>query len=388
MKQERRFFIFTFGCRTNQAETRLLAETLQKAGWQPGEPDKAKLVLINSCAVTAKAEKEVRQTIRKIKRENPHCWLVLTGCWREQPQESHLNLKKFSEINLCLSRAAQKKLPEILKKKLKNFVPSPSQVKSWRRPVYYQDKYGASAKALVKIQDGCQQFCSYCLVPYLRRQQQSRSAKTIINEIKKLVKLGIKEVILTGINLASFEFRGAEVKTQVKNDLVKLLNLILTRTKIKKISFGSINLAVLDEDFLALYQNPSWRLRLSHHFHIPLQSGCDQTLKRMRRGYQTQEFYQQLVQLKKKIPGFSFSTDIIVGFPGETKEEFQTSLNFLLKIKQLLGKNFTKVHLFRYSPRPKTLAAKREGKPGWEKISEAEKRARAGVVKRQFRVYN
>jgi len=329
------FSIITFGCRTNQAESRLIGEELVNAsmkparGWsasgrQCNNETIADLVIINACAVTAKAEKEVRQYIRRVKRENPQCLLLITGCFTDKTK----------------------------------VIPKKDLINNQSHKAYYQDKYSLSGKAVVKIQDGCNHFCTYCIVPYLRGRSKSRPAEKIIREIKGLEIRKIKEVILTGIDIADYK------------NLPKLLKLILAQTNIKKISFGSINIEAFNQDFLKLFPNS----RLSSHFHIPLQSGCDETLKRMNRKYSISNFQLQLSNIQKEIPGFTLSTDIIVGFPGETDTEFDESLRSLKGLKGLI----TKIHVFRYSPRTGTLAAKMEKK--WGKIREQTKKERARKI--------
>jgi threonylcarbamoyladenosine tRNA methylthiotransferase MtaB len=376
------FSIFTFGCRTNQAESRMIGEQLCRLGWQNqlNREYQSDLMIINSCAVTSKAEKEVRQLIRKIKRENPNCFLVVTGCWAEiaqnaklKAQNQNLKLKTLKNINLLAGNKDKEKIGEMITKSKEN-----NGYKSYN---IYTDKYFQSRKVLVKIQDGCDNYCSYCLVPYLRGRSVSRPPHKIVDEIKQLTEKGINEVILTGIDLGSYKLKITERKAkQDNNNLVKLLLLILKETNIKKISFGSINLEVFTKDFIALYQG-RWGNRLSPHFHIPLQSGCNETLQRMKRKYKIFNFQFSIFNLLNKIPGFSFSTDIIVGFPGETEKEFNKTLKFLRFLKKKMGKKFTKIHIFRYSRRPGTLAFKMEGKKGWEKVPEVIKNQRAKRIK-------
>ncbi len=424
------FSIITFGCRTNQAESRLIGEQLTNLAMQPcSHLTMADIVILNSCAVTVKAEKEVRQAIRTIKRENPGCFLVVSGCWVSKTQSAklkaqnhNLNVKTFEKIDLvvenkdkmkigdyCSSVARCRLVPGVVGKFNRDSfsIPPESDSGVTRRINYFQDKYARSGKALVKIQDGCDNFCTYCIVPYLRGRSKSRPAEGIIKEINGLVKRGIKEVILTGVDIADYRFVGADPCVRpyvgatgrspvvIKNDLVRLLLLILAKTKVKKISFGSINPGVFDKNFLNFYVSsiqpaclsadrqdrqgrcPVSKRRLTTHFHIPLQSGCDATLRRMGRRYKIFNFQFSIFNLKRKIPGFSFSTDIIVGFPGETEEEFEESLRYLRSLKGLMGESFTKIHVFRYSPRPGTAAYKMLGKKGWKKVDEKIKKERA-----------
>lgn len=368
MKLKSSFKIITFGCRVNQAESRMMGEKLVKLGIsQTSNSGKARIIIINTCCVTSKAEREVRKEIRRIKRENPSCFLIVVGCWPEKIKNLKLKTPDL-KIDLLIGNKKKLKIAEVLKKYFKKIK------KRGLKQETYQDKYLQFAKALIKIQDGCNKFCSYCIVPYVRGRLASRRPEEIIREIKQKVKKGIKEVVLTGIDIADYK-----LTTKEANDLVKLIKLILTKTKIKKISFGSLGLGVFDKEFFDLYQS-SLSNRLTTHFHIPLQSGCNQTLKRMARKYRVEEFNSKIVELKKNLKHFTFSTDIIVGFPGETEKEFKQSLKTIKSIKKMLNKNFTHIHIFRFSPKKGTLASKMEGK--WGQIDEKIKKKRAAQIRK------
>jgi threonylcarbamoyladenosine tRNA methylthiotransferase MtaB len=240
---------------------------------------------------------------------------------------------------------------------------------------------------LVKTQEGCNNYCSYCIVPYVRGKSRSRKVDEIVAEINQLVKQGIKEVVLTGIDIASYD------------NLAQLIKSILRNTKIKKISFGSINIEAFDDDFIRLFRSGianrfrcRSECRLTKHFHIPLQSGSDTVLKRMNRKYTAKQFIKKVHQLKKEIKDFSFSTDIIVGFPGETEKEFQQTIAAIKKFKKILGKSFTHAHVFRFSPREGTAAAnmlgqkgppssKASARQGWEKVSSKSKKTRSKIIR-------
>jgi len=458
-KKFKTFKIITFGCRVNQAESRAMGAAIVSLFhcFIVDSCKDADLVVINTCCVTNKAEREVRKEIRRVKRENPECFLVVCGCWANKVKSEKLKVKSYSsKLKIDLLVENEDKLEWFKRfKKFKGLASTTSKT-------FYKDKYAKSKKAMVKIQEGCDNFCTYCIVPYVRGRSKSRSAKEIIKEINRLVKNGIEEIVLTGVDIASFNFQFSNPNFQsifksqfsnYKNDLVKLIRLILEETKIKKISFGSIGIEVFDDEFIVLYNKnklrstaskffssvalsnkvnsnhrvkgeplttkkknlePSSRLfskqsrigflkafsnetmkqcsnRVSSHFHIPLQSGCDETLKRMGRKYSVEEFIKTIKKIKKKISGFSFSTDIIVGFPGETKKEFNQTIRIIKTLKTILGKNFTKIHVFRYSPKEGTVAAKMEGKKGsvcakasarqsWERVDEKEKKRRAARI--------
>ena len=472
------FKITTFGCRVNQAESRALGEQIVKLlNCQiVNNYSEADLVIINTCCVTNKAEKEVRKEIRRVKKENPNCFLVVAGCWAEKTRLAQgRNLTRFSKsrsncfkpfhivkgetlfcentlkfvpfarkhnslfslIDLLVTNEEKNKIAEILKKEISINQPRPRvNYKKFR----FEDKYAKHKKTLIKIQEGCDKFCSYCIVPYVRGRSKSRSADEIVKEINKKVKEGIGEVVLTGIDIGSYKLKTHPPVggLKYKNDLVKLIKLILAKTKVEKISFGSMGWEVFDDGFIKLYEfsllgsgtkfdpvfesrakrtketpsasgrdaintktlsnlslSPANSLinnRLSTHFHIPLQSGCNKTLKRMRRSYTVEEFIDKIKELKQSIPGpalnrtcsgsgFSFSTDIIVGFPGETDKEFKQTLKTIRELKKILGKNFTHAHIFRYSEREGTLAEKMEKQGKWKKVDEKVKKKRARKIK-------
>lgn len=378
-----------------------MGEKLGFLGLAFGE-QKPDLIIINSCCVTKKAEKEVKQMIRRIKRENPKVFLVVAGCFInniENQKANSKNSKMTRLIDLIVKNEEKNKIGELLKERF-------SEWENEKKRKSYQDKYANSKKALIRIQTGCDNFCSYCIVPYVRGRSVSRDPEEIIKEIKQKTREGIREVILTGVDISNYNLKspafasGSSTRlikscsapdtsagkqklkfNKSKNGLVKLIRKILEETKINKISFGSINIEAFDKEFINLHQNKKMVSRLSSHFHIPLQSGSETVLKRMRRCYTAYEFKDKIVKLKSEIQNFSFSTDIIVGFPGETEEEFQETLETIKYFKKILGKNFIKVHFFRYSSRPGTLAGKREEEKGWEKVAEEVRRKRTRFLR-------
>lgn len=318
----------------------------------------------------------------------------------QSPRKSSSHKNTLSLVDLWLRNEEKEKIGQVLKKKftVTDRRSSSSYGKYQDKYPKYKDKYSKSKKALVKIQEGCDNFCAYCIVSYVRGRSKSRYLDEILKEVKELVKDGIEEIILTGIDISSYNFQFSILNSQsifksqfsnYKNDLVQLIKVILKETKIKKISFGSMGLGVFDEEFSKLYSENKLRSgeamkqynnKLSSHFHIPLQSGSDTVLKRMKRNYTVKKFIDIIKKLNKNIPGFSFSTDIIVGFPGETKKEFEETVRVIREIREILGKRFKKIHVFRYSGKKGTLAEKMLGKPKWEAVDEKEKRSRAKAL--------
>jgi threonylcarbamoyladenosine tRNA methylthiotransferase MtaB len=355
------YFIKTFGCRTNQAESLGIEKNLQAIGFLPvskdGKPD---LVVVNSCVVTKKAEKEVRQLVRSLRRRHPKSFLVVVGCgvnfWR-------LRREKLAGADLLLSNRQKGRLAKIVSKKLgSRFVDGEKQ------PVGFLSSFG-SIRTLVRIQGGCDQFCSYCLVPHLRKRLYSKLPEEVVAEVNEWVSWGAKEVVLTGINLEKYEF-----------NLTALLRKLLTKTKILRIRFGSINVGAISDELLDLYQKEHQekdvKTRLCRHFHIPLQSGSGRILKKMGRKYTPSEYAQLGAKIKRMIPGASITTDLIVGFPGETEKDFLASVRMIKKV------GFLKVHVFRFSPRFGTLSWRMIEGGRWQGVDPRVVRARAKEARR------
>lgn len=319
------FLLRTLGCRVNQAESRKIGEDLSKSSltvWRKNNGLAPSLIVINSCAVTNKALRETRKEIRHWQRKFPKSFIIVCGC--------AISLLKKEDFPRVFWLKNKDKIDKLAKKLLS--------LRDYPLiNVPFQSKYQKSGRALVKIQNGCDNFCSYCIVPYVRGHSKIRDFSAIIKEIKKLEKRKIQEVILTGVDIASV-------------DLTKLMKRILGETKIKKISFGSINLACFTDEFIESCKNR----RVVPRFHIPLQSGCNKTLKRMRRKYTAEDYKLVMRKLRREIPRAIINTDIIVGFPGETEKEWRESLKNIKALK------FAKIHVFRYSRHRQTLAGKME----------------------------
>lgn len=360
-----RFSTFSFGCRVNQAENEAMIEKLLKAGlvYDKDRPD---VLIVNTCAVTGKAEREARQLIYRLKKQFPKSILTITGCSATYWQSN--NIYKNLPVDLIISNKNKEKLPKILIDRLSE--QADFDRRGQTRPITasqtasFFDKFLNSGRSILKIQDGCQRFCSYCIVPYLRGKPKSKKIEDIIKEIKTKEKR-VKEVILTAINTEAFGFDTGE-------NLVELIKAILEKTKIKRLSFGSINPWSIDEKFLAFYKTIKDSDRFVHFFHIPLQSGSNKILKLMKRGYETKEFIDKVTAIKKINPRAMVATDVIVGFLGEGKKEFQETHNFLKKAP------VDKFHIFRFSKRKGTSAYFMANK--LKEPTEAEKRDRSKTL--------
>ncbi len=352
------FFIKTFGCRVNQAEAERLAEQLVGFGLNIDET-KPDFCVINSCAVTHKAVSEVRKFINSFKKKHKDSLVVLTGC----SANYWLNMEKdkvVDKIDLIIPNAQKEYLAEILKKRLNLKV---SKVKEkYNLPV---DKYTSSHRLLIKIQDGCHRFCSFCIVPYLRGLPRSRR----INEIVKLIKENedwAKEAILTAINTEAY---GKDTGER----FVDLIKTVLKETSIARLSFGSIHPWSLNEEFLEMYDEIKESDRFVHYFHIPLQSASNKVLSLMKRDYKAEDVKEKVFELYKKNPYIFFGTDVIVGFLEESDLDFEQTYKFLEETP------FTKFHVFRFSVRKHTAAyylARR-----LEKVSEVKKKQRSKALR-------
>ena len=326
--------IITLGCKVNQYESDALANSLEKLGYEVcSKLEEADFFVVNTCAVTNEAEKKSRQTIAKIKKVSPKAKIYVCGCASEH------NAKKFAEIEgvKFISGVSNKlKIIQHIEKT------SRKKIEVDKIGEEYEDNLIAKktkTRVYVKIQDGCNNFCSYCLIPYLRGRSRSRNIISIMNEIDAL-KDDVKEVVLTGIDISTYKIDG-------KPALHKLLNLLADYPL--RIRLGSLEQASVSDEFLIAAEEMK---NLCPHFHLSLQSGSNSVLKRMNRHYTTKQFEQTVKKLRKIYRDPAITTDIIVGFPGETEKEFKQTLKFAKKI------GFSQIHIFPYSLREGTVAAK------------------------------
>ena len=302
------------------------------------------ICIINTCTVTNIADRKSRQALRKVKEKNKNAIIVATGCYAQTYKEE---LEKMPEIDLVLGNEEKKDIVNYIEK----FIETHKKIISVK-DISTQKKfdelgevsYTEKTRAVIKVQDGCNQFCSYCIIPYARGRIRSRKIENVISEIEKIAKNGIKEVVITGIHLSSY---GKDFEENI--GLIDLLEEINKIDGILRIRLGSLEPKIITEDFMKRLIKLE---KICHSFHLSLQSGCDETLKRMNRKYTTNEFLEITEILRKYYKDVILTTDIIVGFPGETKEKFEKTYEFLKKIK------FYKTHVFPYSPRKGTIAAK------------------------------
>jgi threonylcarbamoyladenosine tRNA methylthiotransferase MtaB len=314
-------FIKSFGCKVNQYEGQLLREQLESAGMKMADkPSDANVCIVNSCTVTHNADADCRQTVRRVLRQNPSARIIVTGCLAISSPEEVKKISRKVEVY-----PSKEEIPKILGSK------------SHATLISYFHNH---RRAFVKIQDGCDAFCSYCIVPYVRPRPRSKPRKDIFREIKNLMSNGYNEVVLCGIRLGKYCEPGDSTY-----GLVQIIKDILLLNKSLQIRLSSLEIKEVTDEFIDLLaRSPG----ISRHLHIPLQSGDNDILKLMKRPYTSEEYSNRLNRIRSKLPDAVITTDIIVGFPGETGEQFENTLRFIKKNK------FNGMHVFRYSSRPKT----------------------------------
>ena len=340
----------TLGCKVNQYETNAMAQKFLEKGYKVIESEseetseiKEDICIINTCTVTNMSDRKSRQMLRRMKEKNQDTILVAVGCYVQVAKEE---LSKIPEIDLVLGNNEKvdivKYVEEYIEKHNKIYE-TEDVMKSIKYSEFGDITFTEKTRAVIKVQDGCDRFCSYCIIPYARGRVRSRNPKNIISEIKKIAKKGIKEVVITGIHIASY---GKDFKENYR--LIDLLEEINKIEGIERIRLGSIEPLLITEEFIERLKKLE---KICHHFHLSLQSGCDETLKRMNRRYTTKQFEGIVKLLRDTYADVNLTTDIIVGFPGETEEEFEETYQFLKQIK------FYKMHIFKYSPRKGTKAS-------------------------------
>ena len=334
----------TLGCKVNQYETNAMAQQFIEKDYKIVEhTKKADIYIVNTCTVTNMSDRKSRQMLRRVKELNKDAIVVACGCYAQVAKQE---LKQIKEIDLVLGNNEKKDIVKHIEEYIESKVPKVQieNVMEQKEFVEFGDiTFTEKTRAVIKIQDGCDRFCSYCIIPYARGRVRSREPKHITSEISKIAKEGIKEVVITGIHIASY---GKDFKNKYK--LIDLLEEINKIEGIERIRLGSIEPLIITEEFV----NRLGKLeKVCHQFHLSLQSGCDDTLKRMNRKYTTEEFKNITNLLRKTFNDAILTTDIIIGFPGESEEEFESTYKFLEEIK------FYKMHVFKYSPRKGTKAA-------------------------------
>lgn len=339
---------YTLGCKVNQYETEAMLEMFKEDGYeQVGSEDYADVYVINTCTVTHMSDRKSRQYIRRMKKKNPDAIIAVVGCYSQVSPEEILEIE---EVNLVMGTNERRTIVDEIKKlevvegdKKASTVDDIMKVRAFEEIEISQSN--GRTRAFMKIQDGCDRFCTYCIIPYARGGKvRSRDMESIVNEAKTLAENGYEEVVLTGIHVASY---GKDLKEENTTllDVIKRINEI---DGIKRIRTSSVEPILFTDEFV---NEVSKMEKVMPHYHLSLQSGCDETLKRMNRRYTTKEYKDIVDKLRSAIPNVAITTDVIVGFPGETEEEFEQTYNFLKDVE------LSQMHIFKYSPRKGTKAA-------------------------------
>ena len=339
----------TLGCKVNQHDSAIMAALFQDAGYTIVDfNDKADVYVVNTCTVTHLSDRKSRQMIRRAAGENPDATVVVCGCYAQTAKNE---LEALDEVDLIIGTNERHRVVEAVEEFRANHVKTAYMPDDDELFVYEDlphERVSGMTRAYVKVQEGCDQFCAYCIIPYARGPLRSRSEEDTIAEINMLVDKGYKEVILTGIHLGAY---GRGVKDQTC-DLTGLCRRILDETKIERLRLGSLEgIEVTDELIDMIATNP----RMAQHLHLPLQSGCDRTLEAMRRPYDSEAFRDMMRSIRQRVPDIAITTDLMVGFPDETEEDFKESLVFCNDIA------FANMHIFKYSMRGGTPAAAMTG---------------------------
>jgi threonylcarbamoyladenosine tRNA methylthiotransferase MtaB len=342
----KRVAFHTLGCKVNQYETDAMIDSFIEFGYKIVNFDEiSDVYIINTCTVTSMSDKKSRQMIRRAKVMNPDSIVVAVGCYAQVSEEE---VKKIEGVNLVLGNISKSEIV----KKVSKLLPDDkiSEVSNIFEQFEYEEmkiySTDGNTRAYIKIQDGCNQFCSYCIIPFARGRVRSRNPKDIYDEAIRLASNGYKEIVLTGINISSY---GSDLGN---TDLVSLIQILETISPIKRIRLGSIEQSIIDERFADLLVKST---KLCNQFHLSLQSGSNSVLQRMNRKYTAIEYISKVLLLKSVDPLVSITTDIIVGFPNETDDEFKETLEFVKAVE------FSQVHLFKYSQRKGTVAFKMQG---------------------------
>ncbi len=336
------FHIVTFGCKVNQCESEYIRDAMISEGFEfCGDMKIADAVIINSCTVTGESDRKLRQMINKIKRVNKNCILVLTGC---MPQTAPESAERLENVDIIVGNTNKIIIPKSINNYLKNqckiFDVQPiKNVKKFEQSEVNRTSY--KSRAFLKIEDGCDKFCSYCIIPYARGQVRSKPLENIKKDSQRLAENGYKETVLVGINLSSY---GKDIGLS----LYDAVHTVCSVQGIERVRLGSLEPDLMTDDLINKLSSEN---KLCPQFHLSLQSGCDDILKKMRRRYNRKQYLDLTQKLRFKFKNATFTTDIMVGFPGETEENFTDSLDIIKKAK------FLKVHVFPYSPRPGTPAA-------------------------------
>lgn len=342
--------LHNLGCKVNAYEVEAMQQLLEEAGYEivPFEPG-ADVYLINTCTVTNIADRKSRQMLHKAKKMNPDAIVVATGCYAQADTEK---LKEDTAVDLILGNNQKTQIVEALEEYEKEHAKQVQVIEINHTKEYEELSISSTAehvRAYIKVQDGCNQFCTYCIIPFARGRVRSRKIEEVLREVETLAAKGYKEVVLTGIHLSSY---GVDFPKEERESLLSLIQAVSRVEGISRIRLGSLEPRIITEEFLEGIVKTG---KVCPHFHLSLQSGCNKTLKNMNRRYSAQEYAEKCELIRKFYPAPALTTDVIVGFPQETEEDFEESYEFVKKI------HFYETHIFKYSRRHGTKAASMDG---------------------------
>ena len=327
-----KFLTATLGCKVNQYETQALETLLKERGHEPGTP--ADVVIINTCAVTAESGRKSRQTINRLRKENPGALVAVCGCYSQI---------EIPEADIVFGTNDKHRFAEAIENRFsERLVDNPFERREFE--ILPAGALDGRTRAMLKIQDGCHNFCTYCIIPYTRGRLRSLPLEEAVGETARIAAEGYKEIVFTGIEVASYG-----VDLEGKPGLADVVSACAEVSGDMRIRLGSLEPTVITEEFCEKLAATG---KICRHFHLSLQSGCDKTLKAMNRKYTCDEFYAACERLREYFPGCALTCDLITGFPGETEEDFEKTLEFIRKC------NFSAMHIFPYSRRPGTPADK------------------------------
>ena len=342
--------LHNLGCKVNAYEVEAMQQLLENAGYEtvPFE-EGADVYVINTCTVTNIADRKSRQMLHKAKKMNPDAIVVATGCYAQADTEK---LKEDTAVDLILGNNQKTQIVEALEEYEKEHAKQVQVIEINHTKEYEELSISSTAehvRAYIKVQDGCNQFCTYCIIPFARGRVRSRKIEEVLSEVETLAAKGYKEVVLTGIHLSSY---GVDFPKEERESLLSLIQAVSRVEGISRIRLGSLEPRIIAEEFLEGIVKTG---KVCPHFHLSLQSGCNKTLKNMNRRYSAQEYAEKCELIRKFYPAPALTTDVIVGFPQETEEDFEESYEFVKKI------HFYETHIFKYSRRHGTKAASMDG---------------------------
>ena len=342
--------LHNLGCKVNAYEVEAMQQLLENAGYEtvPFE-EGADVYVINTCTVTNIADRKSRQMLHKAKKMNPDAIVVATGCYAQADTEK---LKEDTAVDLILGNNQKTQIVEALEEYEKEHAKQVQVIEINHTKEYEELSISSTAehvRAYIKVQDGCNQFCTYCIIPFARGRVRSRKIEEVLSEVETLAAKGYKEVVLTGIHLSSY---GVDFPKEERESLLSLIQAVSRVEGISRIRLGSLEPRIITEEFLEGIVKTG---KVCQHFHLSLQSGCNKTLKNMNRRYSAQEYAEKCELIRKFYPAPALTTDVIVGFPQETEEDFEESYEFVKKI------HFYETHIFKYSRRHGTKAASMDG---------------------------